>query len=231
MLASDEALGFDQFRSCGSSTVGAVLDGLGLDGIIVGLRPAIPGLRFAGPVFTVELEIGERGSFRPEAFDIAAYIDGPPTGSVVAIAAGGAPVSTMGGIAVRVAQRRGIGGIVIDGGARDLDEIAATGFPLFLRHAVPVTGRTRVRLVETEVAVTIAGITVEPDDILVGDGTGIVRVPRRIAAQVLHKALEIEERDQRARREVESGVGFAEAFRRANRRSHPVKARREDRPR
>jgi len=222
MLASDEALGFAQFRACGSSTVGAVLDGLGLDGLIVGIRPATPGLRFAGPAYTIQLETGERGSFRPEDFDIAAYIDEPPPGSVVAIAAGGAAISTMGGIAVRVAQRRGIAAIVIDGGARDLDEIVATGFPLFLRHAVPVTGRTRVRLVASEGAVTIGGVTVEADDILVGDGTGIVRVPRRSAATVLEKALAIEERDRRARREVEKGVGFAEAFRRANRRSEPA---------
>jgi regulator of RNase E activity RraA len=204
-----------QLRACGTSTVGGVLDEMGLDGLITRLRPVAPGRRFAGPAFTVRLEVGERGSFPPSAFDIAAYIDKPAPGQVVALDAGGAAVSTLGGIAVRAAQLRGLAAILVDGGVRDLDEILATGFPVFPRHAVPVTGRTRVRLLATGVPVSLDGIAVAPEDILVGDGTGVVRVPRGVARQVAERAAAVEARDRRAREAVEQGMSFADAFRHA----------------
>lgn len=204
-----------QLRAFGASTVGAVLDDMGLDGLITKLRPIAPGFRFAGPAFTAKLEVGELGTFPPEAFDIGAYIDRPPRGYVVAIDAGGAPVSALGGIAVRVAQLRGLAAIVIDGGSRDLDETLHTGFPLFVRHSLPVTGRRRVRLVATGVTIKLDGIAVSPEDLLVGDDTGIVRVPQAAVEEVLARATAIDARDRRAREFVEAGLGFTQAFRNA----------------
>lgn len=199
----------------GTSTVGAVLDDLGLGGLITRLRPIAPGFRFAGPAFTAKLEVGELGTFAPEAFDISAYIDKPPKGYVVAVDAGGAPVSALGSIAVRVAQQRELVAIVIDGGSRDLDETLRMGFPLFIRHSLPVTGRRRIRLVATGVPIMLDGISINPDDMLVGDDTGIVRVPAGSVAEVDRRAAAIDARDRRAREAVESGLGFAEAFRAA----------------
>jgi regulator of RNase E activity RraA len=204
-----------RLRGYGTSTVGAVLDDMGLGGLILGLRPILPKLRFAGPAFTVKLEVGALGTFPPEAFDIAAYIDRPAPGDVVAIDAGGAPVSALGGIAVRAAQLRGLAAIVIDGGSRDLDENLEANFPLFVRHCVPVTGRCRVRLVATGVAVTLDGIAVSPADVLVGDATGVVRVPKAALQEVAQRAGAIDARDRRARELIEQGTSFAEAFRRA----------------
>lgn len=206
---------YSQLRGFGSSTVGAVLDDMGLGGLITQLRPVAAGLRFAGPAFTVKLEVGELGSAHESEFKIGEYIDAPPPGAVVAIDMAGAPVSAMGGLATRVAQRRGIEAIVIDGGSRDLDETRIMAFPLFVRHSLPVTGRRRVRLVATEVAIKLDGIDVTPGDILVGDDTGIVRVPRAVVAEVTTRAANIDARDRRVREWVEKGLGFSEAFAKA----------------
>jgi regulator of RNase E activity RraA len=210
-----------QLKSFGTSTVGAVLDDLGLNGLIVNLRPIAPGFRFAGPAFTVKLEAGELGAFPPEAFDIAAYIDAPPVQYVVAVDMGGAPVSALGGIAVRVAQKRGLAAIVVDGGSRDLDENLQAGFPLFVRHSLPVTGRRRVKLIATGIAIQLDGVSVSPDDLLVGDDTGIVRVPMVSVQEVLKRAAAIDARDRRARDAVERGLGFGDAFRAAGKPEYP----------
>ncbi len=202
-------------RGFGSSTVGAVLDDMGLGGLITHLRPVAPGLRFAGPAFTVSLDVGELGTFDEGEFNIGAYIDRPAPGAVVAIDMGGAPVSALGGIATRVAQLRGLAAIVIDGGSRDLDETRVMGFPLFVRHSLPVTGRRRVRLVATDVPIRLDGIDVSPDDILVGDDTGVVRVPCSAVADVAARAALIDARDSRVRQLIESGLEFTEAFRQA----------------
>ncbi len=204
-----------QLRAFGASTVGAVLDDMGLDGLITHLRPIAPGFRFAGPAFTAKLEVGKLGAFPPEAFNIGAYIDQPQRGYVVAVDAGGAPVSVLGGIAVRVAQLRGLAAIVIDGGSRDLDETLRAGFPLFVRHSLPVTGRRRVQLIATGVTINLDGIAVSPEDLLIGDDTGVVRVPHAAVAEVVARATAIDARDRRAREAVDAGMGFTEAFRRA----------------
>lgn len=201
-----------RLRDFGSSTVGAVLDDMGLGGLITHLRPVSPGLRFAGPAFTVSLEIGELGTFDEGDFNIGAYIDRPAPGAVVAIDMGGAPVSALGGIATRVAQLRGLAAIVIDGGSRDLDETRIMAFPLFVRHYLPVTGRRRVRLVATQRSIQLDGVSVEPDDVLLGDDTGIVRVPNAILDEVTMRAAAIDARDRRVRELVEQGVGFSQAF-------------------
>lgn len=201
-----------RLRGYGSSTVGAVLDDLGLGGLITGIRPVAAGLKFAGPAFTVKLEVGELGSFPETDFKIGEYIDQPPAGAVVAIDMAGAPVSALGGIATRVAQRHGLAAIVIDGGSRDLDETRVMGFPLFVRHSLPVTGRRRVRLIGTGIPIQIDGIAVSPGDILVGDDTGIVRVAVGMLEQVANRAGAIDQRDRRVRALVEQGLGFTEAF-------------------
>lgn len=196
----------------GSSTVGAVLDDLGLGGLITRIRPVAAGFRFAGPAFTAKLEVGELGSFLDTDFKIGEYIDQPPPGAVVAIDMAGAPVSALGGIATRVAQRRGLAAIVIDGGSRDLDETRGMGFPLFVRHSLPVTGRRRVRVIGTGIPIQLDGVAVSPGDILVGDDTGIVCVPIGMLEQVANRAAAITTRDERVRALVEQGSGFTEAF-------------------
>ncbi len=201
-----------RLRGFGSSTVGAVLDDMGLGGLIIHVRPVAPGLRFAGPAFTAKLDVGELGTFDESDFNLGAYIDQPPSGSVVAIDMNGSPISALGGIATRVAQLRGLAAIVIDGGSRDLDETRVMGFPLFVRHSLPVTGRRRVRLSATQVPIQLDGIDVTPGDILVGDDTGIVRVPINALNEVVELAAKIDLRDRRVRECVEGGVGFSQAF-------------------
>ena len=202
-----------RLRGFGSSTVGAALDDMGLGGLITHLRPVAPGLRCAGPAFTVKLEVGELGSVDEGDFKIGAYVDQPPPGAVVAIDMGGAPVSALGGLATRVAQLRGLAAIVIDGGSRDLDETRVMGFPLFVRHSLPVTGRRRVRLIATSVLIHLDGVDVAPNDVLVGDDTGIVRIPSTVLEDVVMRAAAIDTRDRRVRELIERGVGFTEAFR------------------
>ena len=216
MSAPDVSVLYNALRAYGSSTVGAVLDDMGLGGIITKLRAVAPGLRFAGPAFTVKLEVGELGSAHESEFKIGEYIDKPAPGAVVAIDMAGAAVSALGGIATRVAQMRGLEAIVIDGGSRDLDETRVMGFPLFVRHSLPVTGRRRVRFISTGVPIQLDGVAVAPEDILVGDDTGIVRVPRGALTEVAARANAIDARDRRVREFVEQGIGFSDAFQKAS---------------
>lgn len=203
-----------RLREIGPSTVGGALDALGIDGLVVPpIRPVAADRKFAGPAFTVNVAIGALGTFPPEDFDIPAYVDVAAPGDVIAIDAGGAMVSMMGGAAATAAKLRGVAGIVVDGGVRDLAEIVDSGMDLFVKHPVPVSGRTRVRTAATQVPIKLENVTVNPGDILVGDSTGVVCIPRARLAEVHERAEKAEAMDRVIFENVRAGKGLREAAR------------------
>lgn len=202
----------DGFRAIGSSTVGNVLDDLGVGGIMLNIRPVVPGLRFVGPAYTVRESFGIKDTFTAEEFGLGAVIDTAANGDVIVIDNGGHQVSTWGGIASFAAQKRGVAGLVVDGGVRDADEIREFGFPVYSRHVVPLSGKTRVKVTEIGGRVTIDSVRVDAGDILVGDTTGIVCVPAARAEEVLERASRLEADDRRAIGEIAKGLGFTAAL-------------------
>ncbi len=206
---------WESLRLAGASTVSAVLDMRGLDGIISGIPFCTPGPAYAGPAFTVKIISGALGSFKAEEFNIPSYVDAAPEGSVLAVDVGGAAISISGGVAARVTALRGVRGWVVDGGMRDADELRESGVPIHVRHLTSVSGRTRVRVEATQVPISVAGVHIQPGDIMVGDESGIACVPRAELYAVARMSNWIRERDNTAMQLVHLGNNFKEAFSKA----------------
>lgn len=199
---------------CGVSTsaLAAALDEMEIDGVLHGLAPLLPGLRFAGPAVTAKQTCGPRGSFAPEEFRVDRIIDTAHPGDVIVIDNGGQPVSSWGGLASYAARRKGVAGLVVDGAVCDVEEIEDYRFPVCTRHVVPISGRSRVRLEAVNEPVTICGVTVAPGDIIVADRSGTVCLPCGAAEDVLHRARLLMQEDDRAITEMDSGMSFLEAL-------------------
>ena len=82
---------------------------------------------------------------------------------------------------------KGIAGVVIDGGCRDIEEIEALGFPLFARGVNP-GGTIKENLGVIGEPIQCGGVLVAPGDIVVGDRDGVVVIPAAQADHVLEKA-------------------------------------------
>lgn len=114
------------------------------------------------------------------------------TSDVLVIDASGCPpVSAFGGVAAVAALAAGIGGCIVDGGVRDLDEIAASGLPVWSRFATPITGKWRLEAAAINEAVSCGGVQVLPGDLAVADETGICFVPSDVASRVMTRVLEV----------------------------------------
>ena len=74
------------------------------------------------------------------------------------------------------AQARGLAGLVIDGGVRDVAALERLGFPVFSR-TVALRGATKVAPGGGRLAAAVAGVPVAPGDWVVGDVDGVVVVP------------------------------------------------------
>ena len=183
-----------------STTVSDVLDGYGIDGAIPSsyLKPVIPGSKICGPAVTlrsIPIEKTTTQGLRDHDFIKMAsrevnYLAEP--GDVLVGDAGGmTEMSSMGGQSFVSAKIRGLEGVVIDGAVRDVGEIRKYGVPTWCRGATPKTGKCRIEAMEINGPVVLAGIQINPGDLIIADDSGICAVPPQHAAYVLKKCQEI----------------------------------------
>jgi 4-hydroxy-4-methyl-2-oxoglutarate aldolase len=194
MTISDDILA--GLRDVAVASVSDAVSQLGVGGTMQAAISPIFRSKIAGPARTVLEEEDDQAGAPEHAL---ATIDDADPGSVVVIGHGGSPdVALWGGLMAAGAHARGLEGAVLDGGVRDVEEIERDfGFPVFARSVSPVTTVGRYRTVASDVPVNCGGVEVSPGDIIVGDADGVVVVPPTHAAEVLDRAREIEEREQR----------------------------------
>lgn len=196
-----------------TATIANALDDVGKSiNCPVALRPMAPSTTFCGPAVTVEVISGEAGTYTSADFRVGAMIDAANERDVIVVAAGGVRASTWGGMASLAAQVKGIAGLVVDGGVRDIDEMVEHQFPVFARHSVPTTGRTRLKVNAINVPIEIDGVRVDPGDVIVADSTGIVVVPYADAQKVAELAEQYARDDRAAETEIRKGLSFSEAM-------------------
>jgi len=177
-----------------------------------GLAQVVPGARCAGRAVTVREISGQRGDFTSDDFKVGKLIDAAGPGDVLVIDIGGRCVSTFGGLATLAAKLKGIAGLIADGGVRDREEMVEHQFPVFARHMTPLTGRTRLAVTHINEPIVCAGVRVRPDDVIVGDGSGVVCIPSEHAQQVAELASGYAEDDRQAAAELAKGLSFSQAM-------------------
>ena len=215
MSATSDAL-LTEYRQIGTSTWSDALDEIGVQGVVGGLVRRSGTGRFAGFAATAKARAGQLGSFEREAFAVGQMIDAVGPGQVLVIDVGGAEISTFGGLASLAAKIKGVAAVVIDGACRDAEEIRETGLWLASRHITPRSGKKRVKVENIGQPISIGGVSVAPGDLMVGDETGIVVIPRRHLEEALAAARRMLSMDQEIERTIRAGTSFREAARRAN---------------
>lgn len=125
-------------------------------------------------------------------------LDEAPAGSVlVYVLENGLEIAGMGNLMATTAKVRGLEGAVIDGAARDVEEVTRIGFPIFSRAISPATSVGRYVSVAKQVPVTCAGVLVRPGDYIVGDSDGVVVVPQDAADRVLELIAQYDAKESR----------------------------------
>lgn len=210
-MPSDDAL-TALFADLATPTIANALDDVAFEGVMRGLSQIVPATRCIGRAVTVSQVSGERGSFTSADFKVGHMIDAARPGDILVVDNGGRAVSTWGGLATYAAKVKGLGGLVVDGGVRDREEMLEHKLPVFARHMTPLTGRTRLSVVAIGQPVSCGGVRVRQGDIIVADGSGVVCVPAEHADKVADLARGYAEDDKRAEQLLAKGLSFREAM-------------------
>ena len=119
-------------------------------------------------------------------------IENCPPGSVFVIDSRKDPrAASAGGILVTRLMKRGIAGIVTDGGFRDSPEIAEMTIPAYHNRPSAPTNLTIHQAVDVNVPIGCGDAPVWPGDVIVGDREGVVVIPAHLADEIADEAFEM----------------------------------------
>ena len=102
------------------------------------------------------------------------------------------------------ANRKGLGGMIIDGAFRDTASVRTMGFPVYSRSICPRSG-TNEKMFDTQQTIVCGGVVVNPGDIVFGDNDGIVVATEDEISDVIPLAEEIQKNEATLMKRMKSG--------------------------
>jgi 4-hydroxy-4-methyl-2-oxoglutarate aldolase len=180
----------DRLHACHSSVIHDVMKNLGLPvrvlpRTITGLEPS---MKCAGPVFTVRGRPDPTLDQHTSLFEWAGLLSRAPTGYVVVCQPQDDTRALFGGLSAEALAIKGSRGYIVDGGCRDVQDIANQGFPVFARFNTPIDIVSAWRAEAFGEPVAIGGLQVLPDDHVLADRDGIVLIGAANVAEVVAAA-------------------------------------------
>jgi len=132
-----------------------------------------------------------------------------PAGHVLVIdCRGDTRAACAGQILVTRLMKRGVAGLVGDGGIRDAGPIGEMPFPVFCAGPSAPLNLAQHHAVESNVAIGCGGVAVYPGDIIVGDRDGVAVIPSSMADDVARDAAEQEELEEFLLQRVADGAAL-----------------------
>ena len=165
---------------------------------IQGVLPLNPGLpNMVGEAYTLRYMPAREDLNTIEVFKNREHpqrkaIEECPPGAVLVVdSRKDARAASAGGILVTRLMKRGVAGIVTDGGFRDSPDIARLPFPVYHQRPAAPTNLTVHQAIDINVPIGCGDAPVFPGDVVVGDGEGVVVIPAHLADEVAAEAVEM----------------------------------------
>ena len=201
-----------------TATLTSVMRELGVTNVFMHrVEPLCSGMKMAGPACTLRY-IPARQDLDTSVIDNLRDvqrigIESIAPGQVLVIdARGDTRAGTMGAILATRIYQRGAVGVVTDGAFRDSPVIAEIGLPAYAVAMNANTNKTIHHPSEIQVPIACGGVAVVPNDIIVGDGEGVVVVPASMAEKVAEMAIAMEEKEDFLLEKIRAGESIVGVY-------------------
>lgn len=162
------------------------------------INPIQKGVRVAGSAVTATVAPGDNTT-------IAVAVEQCQDGDILVVTpTSPSEMGYFGDLLATSLKARGVRGLIIDSGVRDVADLNAMGFPVWSRCVV-AEGTTKGEIRDVNVPISIAGQIVNPGDAIVADDDGVVVVSRERVVEVTGASQAREEKEARSRRRYEAG--------------------------
>src|SRR4249919_3867754 len=169
-------------------------------------QPTLVGEAFTLRYMPAREDLNKIDVFRDRAHPQRKAIEDCPPGSVLVMdSRKDARAASAGAILVTRLMKRGVAGVVTDGGFRDSAEIAKLPFPAYHQRPSAPTNLTLHQALDINVPIGCGDAPVWPGDVVVGDGEGVIVIPAAIAEEIADEAVEMTAYDDFATEKVLEG--------------------------
>jgi regulator of RNase E activity RraA len=189
----------DKLKTVSTATLCTALFKRGLrNQFIQDVHPLNPnGAPMVGEAFTLRYipareDLNPLSVFQDRAHPQRKAVEECPPGAVFVIdSRKDARAASAGSILVSRLMKRGVAGVVTDGGFRDSPEIAGLGIPAYHHRPSAPTNLTLHQALDINVPIGCGDVAVWPGDVVVGDGEGVVVIPAHLADEIAAEAVEM----------------------------------------
>jgi 4-hydroxy-4-methyl-2-oxoglutarate aldolase len=163
------------------------------------IRPVWAGACIAGPAVTILAQPGDN-------WMLHVAIEQCQPGDIVVLGCTADNTDGMiGDLIATSLKARGVKGVIIDAGCRDVATLKEMGFPIWAK-AISSKGTVKATLGSVNIPVVCAGVYVEPGDAVVADDDGVVVVPKKYVAETAAKAQKRFDDEDAKRVKLASGI-------------------------